>query len=133
MIDIDLRRAVIPLALFFGTFAWSSVYVSLPCYLSGGDAASALWWTGWILGITPLLTVMMAPVWGRLAGRRDPKVFYVAAQSLQGVAFFVGPVVATPVLAWTSPAALYVVLAALGLACVPFAGRGVRVGREAVP
>lgn len=132
MIDIDLRRAVIPLALFFGTFAWSSVSVSLPCYvqrLSGGDAASALWWSGWM----PLLTVMMAPVWGRLAGRRDPKVFYVAVQSLQGVAFFVGPVVATPVLAWTSPAALYVVLAALGLACVPFAGRGVRVGREAVP
>jgi hypothetical protein len=56
LIDIDLRRAVIPLALFFGTFAWSVVSVNLP-----------------------------------------------------------------------------VVLAVSGLACVPFAGRGVRVGREAVP
>jgi len=32
---------------------------------------------------------------------------------------FVGPVVATTLLTWTSPGALYVLLAAIGLACVP--------------
>ena len=69
-----------PLALFFGTFAWSFAYVSLPFYiqrLNGGDTATT-------------------PRW---------------------------------VLAWASPAALYVVLALLGLLCVPCA-RG--VGRGAL-
>lgn len=34
-----------PLALFFGTFAWSFAYVSLPFYIqrpSGGDTATTL-------------------------------------------------------------------------------------------
>jgi len=218
LIDRHFRRAVIPLALFFGTFAWSFVYVSLPFYvqrLSGGGAASTLRWTGWILGVTPLLTLVMAPVWGRLAGPRDPKLFYVAVQSLQGLAFFgmtlarslgellavrlvlglvgassalllclapltsvwafgavrfvqvlcvaplfpivvtgivrhgggeviglsngarlapafVGPVLATSVLAWMSPAILYVAVAALGLGCVPLVGRGWAAGQEAM-
>ncbi len=79
-----------PIALCFGTFAWSFVYVSLPFYierLNPGDPVSTLRWTGWILGVTPLLTVAIAPVWGRLAGDRNPKWFYVAVQSLQGLAF----------------------------------------------
>jgi MFS family permease len=33
---------------------------------------------------------------------------------------FIGPVVATTLLAWTSPGVVYVLLAAIGLACVPF-------------
>ena len=73
MIEIGRRRAALPLALFFGTFAWSFAYVSLPFYirrLSGGETATTLRWTGWILGVTP-------------------------------------------------PAALYVMLALLGLLCVP--------------
>jgi hypothetical protein len=68
LIDRDFRRAVIPLALFFGTFAWSFVYVSL----------------------------------------------------------------ATSVLARTSPAILYVAVAALGLGCVPLVGRGWAAGQEAM-
>ena len=51
-----------PLALFFGTFAWSFAYVSLPFYirrLSGGDTANTLRWTGWILGVTPLVTALL--------------------------------------------------------------------------
>ncbi len=124
MIDRHFCRAVIPLALFFGIFAWSFVYVSLPfCIqrLSGGDAASTLRWTGWLLGVTPLLTVVMAPVWGRLAGPRDPKLFYGAVQSLQAVAFF-----------GMTPAILYAAVAALGLGCVPLVGRGWAAGREAM-
>jgi hypothetical protein len=67
-----MRRAVIPLALLLGTFAWSFVFISLPYYvqrLSPLPAAETLRWTGWILGITPLMTVLMAPWWGR--PRRD--------------------------------------------------------------
>lgn len=87
-----LRVPVLPVALFFSTFAWSFVYVSLPFYiqrLSPVDPISTLRWTGWILGISPLMTVITAPVWGRLAGRGNPRAFYVAVEIFQGVGFFV--------------------------------------------
>ena len=83
-------RRTLPLALFFGTFAWSFVYVSLPFYirqLSTVDPVSTLRWTGWILGISALVTVVTTPVWGRLAGRRNPKTFYVVVEILQGLGF----------------------------------------------
>ena len=81
---------VLPVAMFLGSFAWSFVYVSLPFHIqhvSTWDATSTLRWTGWILGISPLATVATAPFWGRIAGRRDPKGFFVATQYFQGVAF----------------------------------------------
>src|SRR5438034_968156 len=54
--------------MFFGSFAWSFVFVSLPFHIqriSPLDPAATLRWTGWILGITSLVTVVTAPVWGR--------------------------------------------------------------------
>src|SRR5438477_8058139 len=84
------ERQVLPVAMFLGSFAWSFVYVSLPFHIqrvSTWDAMSTLRWTGWILGISPLATVATAPFWGRIAGRRDPKGFFVATQYFQGVAF----------------------------------------------
>ncbi len=80
----------LPLALFFGTFAWSFVYVSLPFYIqrmSTVDPVSTLMWTGWILGISPLVTVVTTPIWGRLAGKGNPKTFYVVVEILQGFGF----------------------------------------------
>ena len=77
--------------MLFSTFAWSFVFVSLPFHvreLSTLDAAGTLRWTGWILGITNLVTVVTAPVWGRLGARFDPKTLYVAVEFLQGVTFF---------------------------------------------
>lgn len=77
--------------MFFGTFSWSFVYISLPFHvhdISTWDAMATLRWTGWILGITPLVTVVTAPLWGRYADRGNPKTFYVAVQVLQGAAFF---------------------------------------------
>jgi MFS family permease len=76
--------------MFLGTFAWSFVYVSLPFYiqqLSTVDAAATLRWTGWILGISPLATVLSAPLWGRWAARGDPKRYYVLVEASQGVGF----------------------------------------------
>ena len=78
--------------MFFGSFAWSFVFVSLPFHIqriSPLDPAATLRWTGWILGITSLVTVMTAPVWGRYAARGDPKACYVAVEALQGLGFFV--------------------------------------------
>ncbi len=86
-----LSIPILPVALFFGTFAWSFVYVSLPFYiqqLSEGDAISTLRWTGWILGVSSLATVATSPFWGRLANRRDPKTLYVVVELLQGIGFF---------------------------------------------
>ena len=77
--------------MFFGTFSWSFVYVSLPFHIhhiSTWDATATLRWTGWILGISPLATVVTAPLWGRLAARGNPKGYYVLVQFLQGLGFF---------------------------------------------
>jgi MFS family permease len=77
--------------MFFGSFAWSFVFVSLPFHikeLSTLDEASTLRWTGWILGISSLVTVATAPFWGRFAGRGDPKAYYVVVEMLQGISFF---------------------------------------------
>ena len=83
-------RHVLPLAMFFGTFSWSFVYISLPFHIqriSTWDDVSTLAWSGWILGVPNLVTVAVAPFWGGLAERRNPKRLYVLAQMLQGVAF----------------------------------------------
>ena len=76
--------------MFLGTFAWSFVYVSLPFYInamSSFDAATTLRWTGWILGISSLITVVTAPISGRLVHGRDPKHGFVLVQGLQGLGF----------------------------------------------
>jgi MFS family permease len=76
--------------MFFSTFAWSFVFVSLPFHiqaLSPGDAASTLRWTGWILGISPLVTVAMSPVWGYYAERGNPRALYAGVEVTQAVAF----------------------------------------------
>lgn len=84
------RPHVLPITMFAGSFAWSFVYVSLPFYLqalSTADAATTLRSTGWILGITSLINVGTAPLWGRFAERSDPRQLYVLVEFLQGVAF----------------------------------------------
>jgi MFS family permease len=90
-IPLPLReRHVLPLAMFFGTFSWSFVYISLPFHIhriSTWDEVTTLAWTGFILGVPNLITVAVAPFWGGLAERRNPKGLYVLAQTLQGVAF----------------------------------------------
>ena len=62
------RTWVLPASMLLGTFAWSFVYVSLPFHIqkmSTLDAAATLRWTGWVLGISPLITVITAPISGR--------------------------------------------------------------------
>src|SRR4030095_823262 len=81
-----LSRWALPASMFLGSFAWSFVYVSLPFYiheLSPYAAATPLRWTGWILGISPLITVVTAPISGRLIHGRDAKHGFVLVQGLQ--------------------------------------------------
>jgi DHA1 family multidrug resistance protein-like MFS transporter len=77
--------------MFCDSFAWSFVFVSLPFYiqvLSTVDAVATLRWSGWIVGITSLVSVLTNPVWGRLASRGNPRVCYVLVEALQGIGFF---------------------------------------------
>jgi DHA1 family multidrug resistance protein-like MFS transporter len=77
--------------MFFGTFAWSFVYASLPFHIqaiSRVDATATLRWTGWILGISSLVTMITAPFWGRRAERGNPKTMYVVIEIVQGLTFF---------------------------------------------
>jgi DHA1 family multidrug resistance protein-like MFS transporter len=81
---------VLPTSMLIGTFAWSFVYVSLPFHIqrmSTLDPAATLRWTGWILGISPLITVITAPISGRLGERVDPKRGFIAVQAFQGLGF----------------------------------------------
>ena len=84
-------RWALPLCMFLSTFAWSFVYVSLPFYIqrvSPLDESSTLRWTGWILGISSIVTVLTAPVWGKAATQWSPKALYVLVEVLQGGGFF---------------------------------------------
>ncbi len=79
-----------PTSMLIGTFAWSFVYVSLPFHIqrmSTLEPAATLRWTGWILGVSPLITVITAPLSGRLGERVDPKRGFIAVQAFQGLGF----------------------------------------------
>ena len=77
--------------MFSGTVAWSFVSVSLPFHvraISDVDAVATLRWTGWILGVTALTTVLTAPAWGWIGERYDPRRLYIVIEVLQGLGFF---------------------------------------------
>src|SRR5262249_41895197 len=85
------RHWILPFSMFFGSFAWSFVFVSLPFYIqkmSTVDATAPLRWTGWILGASSLVTMVTAPFSARLFGERHPKRSFVWTQLLQGSGFF---------------------------------------------
>jgi MFS family permease len=113
--------------MFIGTFAWSFVYVSLPFWvqrISPGDEASTLRWTGWVLGITPLVTIVTSPLWGRLSERGNPKHLYVAVEVVQGLGFLGMAVARTVVELFLARAALGFVGAASTFAFVMVGRRG---------
>jgi MFS family permease len=77
-------------SMFLGSFAWSFAFISLPFYvqaISPYDPVATLRWTGWILGISSLVTVLTSPAWGRVGARRDPRRLYVLVQLFQGIGF----------------------------------------------
>ena len=78
------------ISMFLGSFAWSFAFISLPFYvqaISPYDPATTLRWTGWILGISSLVTVLTSPAWGRAGERGNPRAQYLLVQLFQGVGF----------------------------------------------
>lgn len=89
------------------------------------QAALALPGSVWLYGIVRFLQVLcIAPVFplviARIAQHAGGGVIGFVNSARMGAAF-IGPVIATTLLSWTSPSALYLVLAAMGAACLPLA------------
>ena len=63
------------ISMFLGSFAWSFAFISLPFYIqsiSTYDSAATLRWSGWILGISSLVTVRDEPRVGPGGRARRP-------------------------------------------------------------
>ncbi|HEU5321327.1 MAG TPA: MFS transporter, partial [Methylomirabilota bacterium] len=101
----------------------AGLLVASSAALAGHAAAGSLWLYGLlrfvqVLCIAPVFPIVVAGVAQSASG----EAIGVINSARIGSAFL-GPVVATSVLASASPAALYLLLAAAGLACVPLVSR----------
>jgi MFS family permease len=77
---------------FLVSFTWSSVYFGIPFYverISRLDPPATVAWTGWILGITSLVSVASGPLWARHAAHSDSRRACVVVQVLQAMGFLV--------------------------------------------
>jgi MFS transporter, DHA1 family, multidrug resistance protein len=108
--------AALTAASFIGFTGFTLVMPFLPLYIAElgvRDIGSIALWTGFTLGVTPALTALLAPAWGRLADRFGRKL--MVARSLASF------VVIMAAMAWvTSPWQLFALRAIQGL----FAGYG---------
>ena len=74
-------------AVFIGFTGFTLVMPFLPIYISQmgvSDVGVIAAWTGVTLGVTPAMTAVFAPLWGRLADRYGVKrvvLFSMAASS----------------------------------------------------
>ena len=79
------------ISMFLGSFAWSFAFISLPFYIqsiSTYDPATTLRWSGWILGVSSLVTVADEPRVGPGGrARRPAQAQYILVQVFQGLAF----------------------------------------------
>jgi hypothetical protein len=78
-----------------------------------------------VLCIAPVFPIVVA----RVAQSAGGAAIGVINSARIGAAFL-GPVIATSLLAWTSSTAVYAALAAMGLACVPLAALPLAGGRR---
>src|SRR5947209_18981912 len=72
------------------SFAWSFVYIGLPFYIehiTTVGASATLAWTGWILGVTSLMSMVTTPLWGRYGTRGGTRTVVVVMQTRQALGF----------------------------------------------
>jgi MFS family permease len=108
--------AALTAASFIGFTGFTLVMPFLPLYIAElgvRDVGAIALWTGFTLGVTPAITALLAPAWGRLADRFGRKL--LVARSLASF------VVIMAAMAWvTQPWHLFALRALQGL----FAGYG---------
>ena len=71
------NQAAVTVATFIGFTGFTLVMPFLPLYLQQlgeHDIAAISVWSGLSLGVTPLVTAAMTPVWARLAERTGKKL-----------------------------------------------------------
>jgi predicted MFS family arabinose efflux permease len=76
--------------VFLNTLCWALAYAVLPFYvyqLVPLPSDEGLQWRGWILGVTPLLTVVSMPIWIRVCRGRNPDGAILLVLILQGLCF----------------------------------------------
>jgi MFS family permease len=81
---------VLAAVMFLVSFAWSSVYVGLPFYverITRLQPGTTIAWTGWILGISSLVSMIASPLWARWAAHADARTAAVVLQVLQALGF----------------------------------------------
>ena len=81
---------VLAAVMFLVSFAWSSVYVGLPFYverITRLQPGTTIAWTGWILGISSLVSMIASPLWARWAAHADARMAAVVLQVLQALGF----------------------------------------------
>ncbi|MBI3826162.1 MAG: MFS transporter [Candidatus Rokubacteria bacterium] len=111
----------------------------VPALLVGSSlclALLALVTSFWLYGLLRFLQVLsIAPVFPlavtRIVQRAGGQVIGLINSARIG-ASFIGPVMATSVLSWSTPGVLYALLAAIGVACVPMARARVAVASRSV-
>src|SRR5205814_4144634 len=77
--DVGYRRNLfaVTAASFIGFMGFTLVMPFLPLYfhqLGVDDVGRVAMWSGLSLGVTPALTAILAPAWGRLADRFGRKI-----------------------------------------------------------
>ena len=87
--------------------------------------------SGALLMREALVVAPIFPLAVTLIARRAGGEAIALVNSSRIAASFVGPVVATTLLTWTTPSLLFALLAVPGLACLPVVGRG-RTSRPGV-
>src|SRR5690606_404028 len=71
------NQIAVTVASFIGFMGFTLVMPFLPLYfieLGVTDTGAVALWTGASMGVTPALTAMLAPAWGRLADRFGSKI-----------------------------------------------------------
>ena len=77
MVSWQRNLFAVTAASFIGFTGFTLVMPFLPLYfqlLGVGDLGEIAMWSGLSLGVTPAVTAMLAPVWGRLADRYGRKI-----------------------------------------------------------
>jgi MFS transporter, DHA1 family, multidrug resistance protein len=84
------RSAALIGLVFLNTLCWALAYAVLPFYvhqLASTSLDEGLRWRGWILAVTPLLTILSMPMWIRACRGRNHDNALLLISALQGCCF----------------------------------------------
>lgn len=82
------KSLTFPVVIFCYQFMTVVVNVTLAFYVQAMlPGALGLQWTGWMLGVVPLLAILTTPVWMHWASGPNPRRLYLLSQIFQGVTY----------------------------------------------